>query len=78
MHTVKIQLVKSIKSSYQNRNALITVALPSKHATFGVRSGQIYVRLFDLRSYHVVTAPFYKNGHATDDATAAGQNGCKY
>jgi hypothetical protein len=45
--------------------------LPGKHATFGVGSGHNFVQLLDLRSYHVVTVPFYENGHATDD-----ENGC--
>jgi hypothetical protein len=30
----------------------------------------------EIRSYRVVTGPFYENGHVTDDAVATGQNGC--
>jgi hypothetical protein len=36
------------------------------------RIGQIFVRLLDLRSYRVVTAPFYENVHATDVGTPTG------
>jgi hypothetical protein len=32
--------------------------------------------LLDSRVHPVVTAPVYENGHATEDGTAIGQNGC--
>jgi hypothetical protein len=33
------------------------------------------LELLDLRVHHIVTAPFYKNGDATNDGTPAGKNG---
>jgi hypothetical protein len=30
----------------------------------------------DSKMHRVVTALFYENGHATEDGTATGQNGC--
>jgi hypothetical protein len=44
-----------------------------------VRSGTDWIRVIevlDFRIYLVVTSPYY--GDATDDGTAAGQNGRKY
>jgi hypothetical protein len=50
------------KPSVKSRTHKLFVALPSKHATFGVGSGRIFVRLLNLRSYRAVTVLFDKNG----------------
>jgi hypothetical protein len=45
----------------------VFIVLPGIHATSDFKSGRSFVPLLELRPYRVITAPFYKNGHATDD-----------
>jgi hypothetical protein len=44
------------------------VALPSKHATFGIGSGRIFDRLLDFRSHCLVISPHFGDASGTGNA----------